>query len=458
MAAPKGGSDSGNTSVIVMIIFIVLFLISATFAIIFYVNLETANRRASDATAKLERMGNSTQITAVEQLAESAGLDNGSTFDKLDAVVKFFSETIVGVDAVNYSMATAKATAYARLETLWEKIAEVQGLEVETAKAAGLAGAAESLVALLNEMASEFTSYQDQVAAKLSSDQISLQKNEEQIAQLQSEIDSLGMTVANMKNQTNDNIDDIRGRFESHISSIQKEKDLIVSNTQEYRKQLDSELQEAALLREKTAQMEKFLRDTRQKPTQEVEALDPDGTIISVDAREQMVYINLCAKDKIYRGLTFSVYDGLDKTVPSSGMGKATIEVVEILDSISRCRIVDNPEGNPVIKGDIIANLIWDANREFVFCLVGDFDFNMDGELDIDGANRIETLITGWGGKVQDFVSVDTDFIVYGNEPADDRAEGYNKALDEALRLGVPSFNTQRFFRFIGYSKKQVIN
>ncbi|MBN2842316.1 MAG: hypothetical protein JXM68_04455, partial [Sedimentisphaerales bacterium] len=297
-----------------------------------------------------------------------------------------------------------------------------------------------------------------QVAAQLASDQLSLQKNEEQIALLQAEIDSLGMSVANMKNQTNDNIDDIRGRFESHITSIQKEKDLIVSNTQEYRKQLDAELQEAALLREKTAQMEKFLRDTRQKPTQEVEALDADGTIISVDAREQMVYINLCANDKIYRGLTFSVYDGLDKTVPSSGMGKATIEVVEILDSISRCRIVDNPQGNPVIKGDIIANLIWDANREFVFCLVGDFDFNMDGELDIDGANRIETLITGWGGKVQNFVSVDTDFIVYGNEPADDRAENYNKALDEALRLGVPSFNTQRFFRFIGYSKKQVIN
>ncbi len=484
MAAPKGSSDSGNTAVVVMIIFIVLFLISAGFAIAFYVNIETCNKRANDATAKLGRLGNTSQVSEVEKLAESSGLDSGTTFDKLDAVIKSFSESIIGKNAVNYSMATAKANVDSSLSGIWASVAEVQGMDpisqIEDVKASGLVGAVKILVGMMEDMNSQFMAYQQQMDKQLTLNQQTIDKYEDRIAQLQDEVDSLGMTVANMQNQTNDNIEDIKSRFQSHFNSLQSEKDEIVKESEGYKKKLEVELEQAALLNEKAEQMEKFLRDTRQKPTQEIEALDPDGTIISVDAREQMVYIDLAAEDKIYRGLTFSVYDGLEKAVSASGQGKATIEVVEILGSISRCRVVESQTTNPIIKGDIIANLVWDKDREFVFCVVGEFDFNMDGEVDIDGYDRVETLIKGWGGKVQDYVGVDTDFLVYGYKPnadnlgdalegdatemassveaTEEKAKLYDKALDEGVRLGVPSFNMQRFFRFIGYSKKQVMN
>ena len=480
MAAPKGSSDSGSTAVIVMIIFIVLFLISAGTAIGLYVNIETCNKKANDANGKLSKLGNASQISEVERLAQSSGLDSGTTFAKLEAVLKNFSEMIIGGDQANFSISNAKANIDSSISMIWPEVAQALGQEEEQVVAGGLVGAVTSLTNALNETTEQFTMYQDQASQQLLLSQQKVDQYQERINQLQADIDNLGMTVANMKNQTDDNIDDIRGRFESHVASLQEEKEQIVKETQEYRQQLDKELEQAAQLSEKAQEMEKFLRDTRQKPTTEIEALDPDGKIISVDPREHMVYINLAQNDKIYRGLTFSVYDGLDKNVPSSGQGKATIEVIEILDSISRCRVVESLTTNPIIKGDVIANLVWDKQKEFVFCLVGDFDFNMDGEIDIDGRDRIATLIKAWGGKVQDYVGVETDFLVYGFKPAspseggafisgsednqanieqaEERALMYDLALDEGVRLGVPSFNMDRFFRFIGYSEKQVAN
>lgn len=472
MAAPKGSSDSGSTAVIVMIIFIVLFLISSGLAIAFYVNIEKSNKRADDALARLNKFGSTTQISEIEKLAESSGLESGSTTDKLTAVIGSFSDAIIGKNASGFSLSAAKAKIDSSLDGLWTMIAEVQGKDPETdlesVKSLGLAGATRALIAQLETIYSEFVAYQEQSDNQLLLNQQTIDRYEQRISQLQSDIDSLGSSVANMKNSTNENIDDLTSRFQSQVAALQSDKDQIIQATEEYRNQLDAELRQAELLSEKTSQLEKFLRETRQKPTMELEALDPDGTVISVDSSEQMVYIDLSESDKIYRGLTFTVYDGFENTIPSSGRGKATIEVVEIMDTISRCRVVENLSSTPIMKNDIIANLVWDKDRQFIFCVVGEFDFNMDGEVDVDGYDRIVALITGWGGKIENSVNVNTDFLVYGEKPSvdnifgtesvEEKANIYNRALDEGVRLGVPAFNKSRFFRFIGYSSKQVVN
>ncbi len=478
MAAPKGGSDSGNTAVIVMVIFIVLFLITAGLAITLYVNIEKYNKQAKDAKSQLDQLGNASEINEVKKLAESASVQGGgTTFKKLDAVVRDFSNSLIGKNQVNYSLSTAKANIDNRLESVWLDVSGILGITEEEAKEKGLAGIIGDLIGLLDELNGQMNQLAQEASQQLDS---SAQQNDtykKQIEELQTQIDSLGMTVANMKNQTNDSIEDIQGRFENHVQALQKEKDEIQKQTDTMKQELDQKQEVVESLTKKAEDLEEIVKIIRPNPTEGLEALDPDGTIISVDARERMVYINLAANDKIYRGLTFSVYDGLDKTVPTNGQGKATIEVVEILDSISKCRVVETKSTNPIIKGDIIANLVWDKEKEFNFCVVGDFDFDMNEEIDIDGYDRIVTLIKGWGGKVVNTVGVDTDFLVYGYEPiapqnviggsqdatdaaekAMKRVEQYKAAIDEGSRLGVPTFNMKRFFRFIGYSDKQAEN
>ena len=156
--------------------------------------------------------------------------------------------------------------------------------------------------------------------------------------------------------------------------------------------------------------------------------------------------------------------------------GKATIEVIEIMENISKCRVVEKKKTNPILKGDLIGNLIWAKDRKYNFCVIGDFDFDGNGSIDPDGRKRIETLITAWGGKVFNEVSVDTDFMVVGQPPvvpmkplddflggqtdeavaykkATERAESYNGVRADGAALGVPTFNTDRFIRFIGYDR-----
>ena len=477
MAAPKGGSDSGNTAGIVMVIFIFLFLVSAGLAIALYVNIEKYNKQAKDAQAQLTQFGNAQQINEIKKLAESANAEGGKTLDKLSSVIRDFSGSLIGQDQVNFNLATAKANIDNRLESVWQEAGGILGLSAEEAKSKGMAGVVTDLIVLVDTLNNDMSQLAMDANQQLDSSAQKIEAYENRINELQTQIDSLGMTVANMKNQTNDSIDDIQARFENHVRALQKEKDDIQKQTDKMREELDLKQVDVDKLTKKAEELEEVVKVIRPKPTEGLEALDPDGTIISVDARERMVYINLAANDKIYRGLTFGVYDGLDKTVPASGQGKATIEVVEILDSISRCRVVETRTTNPIIKGDIIANLIWDKDKEFNFCVVGDFDFDMDGEVNIDGYERIVNLVKSWGGKVVNNVSVDTDFLVYGYEPmapqnilsgsqeatdaaekAMQKVEQYKMAIDEGARLGVPSFNMKRFFRFIGYSEKQVSN
>ena len=85
---------------------------------------------------------------------------------------------------------------------------------------------------------------------------------------------------------------------------------------------------------------------------------------------------------------------------------------------------------------------------------------------------KIEQLIVSWGGKVQDKVNVDTDFVVMGYEPEvrqftddelqdplnrrlldDQKAQyqAYQTELDKAKELHIPIMNQNRFLYFCGY-------
>ena len=102
-------------------------------------------------------------------------------------------------------------------------------------------------------------------------------------------------------------------------------------------------------------------------PDAEVKAFEPDGKVILVDNQAKIVHINLGSNDRVYSGLTFSVYDK-DQPIPRDGKGKAEIEVYNVGDSISAARIIRSDTKNPIVVDDIMANLIWDAKEGEYIC------------------------------------------------------------------------------------------
>ena len=212
-----------------------------------------------------------------------------------------------------------------------------------------------------------------------------------------------------------------------------------------------------------------------------------DGKILRVPGNDN-VFINLGLGDQITPGMTFEVYDrfagipGLGENADAGSgtaseptevtlpMGKASIEVVRLSNRQAECRIIRQQIGQPVVEGDLIANLVYDKNTKYNFVVFGEFDLDQNGQPTPGDAEVVQRLITQWGGKVEPAVNVNTDFIVLGFEPevplrddaetptdvirreaAEAAAKAYNDVRDRAIELNVPILNQNRFLYYVGY-------
>jgi hypothetical protein len=203
------------------------------------------------------------------------------------------------------------------------------------------------------------------------------------------------------------------------------------------------------------------------------------GTINSV-ASEDVVYIDLGAGEHVLPGMTFEVYNRHDG-IPRLGdgmspdnmpVGEGSIEVESVGEYSSQCRVIKTEVGRHINQGDLIANLVYDRNTKFNFVVYGKFDLAQTDQPKDADREKIEALITKWGGKLQPKINVDTDFVVMGAEPkvdtftADDlqdpfnvslkqtqeaELQAYTDVLNQAKEYHIPVMNQNRFLYFCGY-------
>lgn len=103
--------------------------------------------------------------------------------------------------------------------------------------------------------------------------------------------------------------------------------------------------------------------------------------------------------------------------------------------------------------------------------MFGQFDLDGDGSFEPNGKSQIESLITRWGGNVQDDIDISTNFLVLGMPPqvpskpqegADPSTiDAYNtrqrqfdkwtSLRDRAERQTLLILNTDTFLHYIGY-------
>ena len=151
------------------------------------------------------------------------------------------------------------------------------------------------------------------------------------------------------------------------------------------------------------------------------EAALVDGTVIGANGSDRQAFISIGDKQKVVLGMTFSVYSDKTQIRPDADgnypRGKATLEVINVGESSSTCRITSEARGNPVVKGDVIANPIYDPNKTYKFVVFGNFDANRDGTATALERREINAMIESWGGKVVDDLTGDVDFLVLGERP-----------------------------------------
>ena len=227
-----------------------------------------------------------------------------------------------------------------------------------------------------------------------------------EINQLKQQYADLARESAAFSDKTRQEIESLQADWEEERKHIGDERDEERRRREEVEKALN---QERGRNEKLLAQLAAF------RPSEGAGSLlqIKDGHVVRTFARNDIVYIDLGRRDGLKPGMTFSVYSA-DRGIPADGRGKAAIEVTNLDDKTSECRVTTKTPSDPILEGDVIANPVFDKSRQFNFAVAGDFDLDFDGMIDDPGGKQVARLIRGWGGKVVSRVNTRTDFVVWG--------------------------------------------
>ena len=470
---PIGKRGAPDSTLYALIAFVGLFIVAAALAVIFYLKSEE-QRGLADAAQK--RLGEVVSPAEVQKIGAIVGAEQARK-SRMKAMVDYLDQTVSLILPVVPAETSAEAKVNEATAKVREMVAAVTKLNPDLNDIdanASLLQVTEKLNAALQNTKTSETSTKEQLdtlqnrfndAMKVSVEKEKVLLDEKDRYQQQFEKARTGYDELKvlLEKKTDEQVKDLYGKLD-------KER----SNRDEINKQL---LKTQMELHTADDRIQRILKEDvwpiKPPPDAEVKAFEPDGKVLLIDAPGKIVHINLGSDDRVYRGLTFSVYDK-DQPIPKDGKGKAEIEVYNVGKNVSAARIIRVEPKNPIAVDDVVANLIWDAKKSNTFVIAGDFDLNGSGTIDPDAVAKLRKLIEKWGGVIADAVSANTDFVILGAAPeipkkptleetnaypnamekyerATEQLAGYKQVQSQAQALSIPILNTERFLYFIGY-------
>ena len=427
-----------------LILFVLLFLTSATLAVLFYVRydekiqqLATSNSRLSDERRNVsDEKKQKDQLIAVVAGREAEGV-------KADAAAARAIESLAGPHA--------KA---------WQND--------------GLAAAVLGLEELIGDPQTKTSGFLKDIAdlnVRVSSLDGTIKQKDASIANAQGKYDKLAAdSAAQLATARNDFQANLKAKDDQLQRAVDQQKTDIADKDRRI-SVLAQEMEQARNdIRERDRLVLKYLQEIAdRRPRLGTQPHTPDGKILKALLDQQIVYVDIGEKDHAKPGLPLAVYSS-QTGIPADGVGKAQIVVNNVFSTTSECRIVKAKKDDPIIEGDLVANVVFDPARTYKFVVEGDFDLYGEGRTDPQAKEYIRTMIERLGGQLVDEIAVSTDFVVLGEEPprpprpeADappgdwqlytqkmKKYDDYTRIKGTALRLQIPIMNTTRFLAFTG--------
>jgi hypothetical protein len=457
-----------------LITFVGLFIATTTVAVIFYVKAEEYKTGEADLQGQLKNLATSTERN---ELPSTVGARSGrETY--LGLLAGYFDQTVTMIVGGPPAPDSAEIKIDGAGKAIEDALNVAKGyISIADPNMIGLVQTIKDLAAALDSTTKAKLNTEKELADKRAEFALAQAANADKEAALQVEKEEFRQQLEQTKKDYADLSTLLQQTTSEQVKRLTVERDQLRNDLSAKNSTL---LETQALLKEAQDRM-KLAQEEVAKiepgPDRAVLAQEPDGEVLLVDDKAKVVHLNIGGNEHVYPGLTFTVYDR-GTAVTSDGKGKAEIKVFDVAETYSAARIVNPEISKPILKGDIVANLIWDADRTNVFAVAGDFDLDGDGQLDADATTRIETLVEKWGGKMADAITIDTDFLVLGNQPTvlqkpsleeeeiDPQATAkyeaslqrlarYNQLRDKAQSLWIPVFTYEKFLHFVGY-KSQV--
>jgi hypothetical protein len=467
---PARRRKQSNAMLYTLITFVGLFIATTTVAVIYYVKAEEHKNRQADLQREIDNLATDRERQALGSIIGTKPPNR----TWLATMVDYFDKTVTLVTG-----GVAEPTsAEVKVNNSNMEVANVQKLAQEhitigDPNITGLVQIARGLKAELDKTVNAQLELQKQYNELETRFENADKAHFEEEETLRAEKEKLMQQVADIKQKYDENSALLEQTTSEQVITLRDQ----LQQARDEMKALNGQLMET---QEKLKLAQADLKSEKEKlnkiepgPDREVLAHQPDGKIILIDDQAEVVHLNIGIDDHVYQGLTLTVYDR-GTSIPPDGKGKAEIEVFDVAKTYSAARIIKSELKRPILQGDIVANLIWDTDRTNVFVIAGDFDLDNDGMTDYNGADGIKKLIEKWGGRVDDTISIDTNFIVLGQQPqvlprptpdeldinprameiynaSLERLNRYNELRDQAQSLWIPIFTYDRFLYFIGY-------
>jgi hypothetical protein len=284
------------------------------------------------------------------------------------------------------------------------------------------------------------------------------------------------------------------GAINREVSTVKGEIETYRTGADSYKKELDKRLDEARqAAAENEARLKKQLDDLtaqnlilgnqlavlRGQRNQAVlrtgdESALVDAEIVGTNSADRTAFLSIGRRQNVVLGMTFAVYPTASAIRPNDAgeypPGKATLEVINVGDTTSTARILTEARGNPVVKGDVVANAVFDPAKTYKFVIYGNFDANRDDLATSLERQDIEAMIRAWGGELTDDLTGDVDFLVLGERPVvpprpssdapfevveeffrrERDVERYDSLFRQASGTSVPVLNENRLYTLIG--------
>lgn len=474
---PQGSRAGLITAVVILSI---LFVTATIFA--FYYNAEN-NKTATalkNTTDNLNKYANA-EAQADPAVTALVDLKNENQYQGLSGIqiaMKKFATLAKAVTGQDNPQPSAEQVVAELVATASDK--DMQSAGVKVTSNSTLAEAIGQLVGRVKALAAESEQKTGQLAdaaEKLKAETAQRQQMETEFnAKLDDQGKQLSTALATYQQKGEEGT--------ASVGKIQAEADRAIKEAQAQTSKASKQLADASTeISKLKTEIETYkTKVPRQKDTFNPVIRQPDGRIVRVPGNDN-VFINLGEGDGIAPGLTFEVYDRFSGVPPLTAeeeanpadmndlpRGKASIEVVRVADRQSECRIVRASTTSPVVEGDIIANLVYDKNTKYNFVVFGNFDLDQDKVATPGDAEVIKERIVKWGGRIQDQVNVNCDFVVLGVEPevpaavqdetatdierrrqAEEQLNAYNDIVSKAKSLNIPILNQNRFLYYTGY-------
>ena len=476
------GSRAGLITAVV--IFVILSVAGIVFAIYFGVqrnaiqeDLDSMKRKYNAIIAENELGGEA--VRALEDARKDPAFGLNESMKLIDVAREqsnALARTITG--EANATPSAAKIDAQNTLANAVERLKAANVTLPSTTE--NLTGAIDALATTVTTLQGRVDDLTKQVAdrdaqlkAKTAEYAEAQKKQADAVAAIRAEADKAISAASQHRTEKDTQVTTIQ-------SDLQKRLDQVQEDLNKKDVELQTRVRELEALRKELELARGRLQGFRLDP-KNVIVRQPDGEIVRVPGGG-IVYVNLGSGQQVSPGMTFQVYDKAEGIpgLPPAGdeqagelpEGKASIEIIRVGNTSSEARIIDQRRGTQISEGDLVANLVYDANTKYNFLVYGNFDLDQNNVPTPGDAEVIKRLITQWGGTVMDQISVDTDFVVLGKEPviptftdeelqdafnlkrlqdAQAALDAYLDIVQKAQSLHIPILNQNRFLYYVGY-------